>query len=98
MAPLAKALASNSASERAVIMMTGVVEPWAVSSSLRSIPLMPGMCTSVITQSDEAFPAAAINSSAEAYPSAEYPERLQRLDQRCTEGIVVVDDRKPRLY
>lgn len=42
-APLATALASRPGSARAVIMMTGTLEPRAVSSCLRSNPLMPDM-------------------------------------------------------
>ena len=52
--------------ERAVMMITGIFEPRAESSSFRSIPLMPGMWMSVMTQSHEVSPAAATNSSAEA--------------------------------
>ncbi len=43
MAPLARAFASNSESERAVIIITGVFEPRAESASFKSIPLIPGM-------------------------------------------------------
>ena len=43
MAPLARAFASRSESERVVIIITGVLEPRAESSSFKSIPFIPGM-------------------------------------------------------
>jgi hypothetical protein len=72
-APTTAALTSSSGSIRAVIMITGTLEPRDVSSSLRSSPLIPGMCTSVTMQSHDLSPFAATNSSAEANPRAPYP-------------------------
>src|SRR3984885_8804042 len=72
-APAAAARGSSPGSARAVIMMTGALESQAVSSRLRSSPLIPGICRSVMTQSHERLASFAIKSSADAYPNAPYP-------------------------
>jgi hypothetical protein len=72
-APLAAALAFSSGSASAVIMMTGTGQCRAVSACLRSNPHIPGICTSVMTQSHENSPCTAKNSSAEANSRAPYP-------------------------
>jgi hypothetical protein len=72
-APLAAALASSSGSASAVTMMTGTRQCPAVSACLRSNPHIPGICTSVMTQSHEISPCRAMNSSAEANSRAPYP-------------------------
>ncbi len=85
-APTAAAFASSPGSTRAVIMMTGILRLRHIKRRARSNPLMPGMCTSVITQSHDFSPSAATNSSAEMNARAAYPSEPSDLTSALRNG------------
>src|SRR4029077_19662120 len=59
--------------------MTGVEWPLAINLACRSVPLMPGMCRSVITHDDSQTSPERKYSSAEENVVAEEPSDFMRL-------------------